>query len=226
MKKIKKTKRNRKPNKQVGRDAHDKAFKAADRIGELTDAFCEEHLNEEYRELCEDMIGALLDIELPLESGKPASWASGIMHALGWVNFLSDPSRNPYMTTTELAAGFGVSVGTMMTKSKIIRDELDMIQLDPQWCLASLLKDNPLIWMLKVNGLIMDIRAAPREAQEEAYRLGLIPYIPADEQEAELEFGTGTNIIKFPSEQNDTSQPKSPQSSNDDKPGLSGNLRQ
>ncbi len=221
MKKRKKTKQSKKSSKQVGGNIHDKAFEAADKIGELTDAFCEEHLNEEYRELCEDMIGALLEIELPLESGKPASWASAIVHALGWVNFLSDPSRKTYMTTTELAAGFGVSVGTMMTKSKIIRDELDIIQLDPQWCLPSLLKDNPLVWMLKVNGFVMDIRMAPREAQEEAYRLGLIPYIPADEQEEALDSDTEANIIKFPSERDDASQ-----SSKDDEMGLFGSQQQ
>jgi hypothetical protein len=32
--------------------------------------------------------------------------------------------------------------------------------------------------MLSVNGVIMDIRDAPRGAQEEALRRGLIPYIP------------------------------------------------
>lgn len=31
-----------------------------------------------------------------------------------------------------------------------------------------------------VNGFIIDIRTAPREVQELAYRKGLIPYIPAD----------------------------------------------
>jgi hypothetical protein len=57
---------------------------------------------------------------------------------------------------------------------------LGMILLDPRWCLRSRLADNPLVWMLKVNGLMMDIRDAPREAQEEAFRLGLIPYIPSE----------------------------------------------
>jgi hypothetical protein len=37
---------------------------------------------------------------------------------------------------------------------------------------------NPLIWMLQVNGLVMDMRYAPREIQEEAFLKGLIPYIP------------------------------------------------
>ena len=35
-------------------------------------------------------------------------------------------------------------------------------------------------WMIEVNGLIMDARRLPREIQEEAFRKGLIPYIPAD----------------------------------------------
>ena len=37
-----------------------------------------------------------------------------------------------------------------------------------------------MIWMLEVNGLIMDIRRCPREAQVVAFEKGLIPYIPAD----------------------------------------------
>jgi len=37
---------------------------------------------------------------------------------------------------------------------------------------------NPLIWMLEVNGFIIDVRHAPREIQEEAFRQSLIPYIP------------------------------------------------
>jgi hypothetical protein len=40
--------------------------------------------------------------------------------------------------------------------------------------------DNPRVWILEVNGLLMDIRLAPRELQEAAFVKGLIPYIPAD----------------------------------------------
>jgi hypothetical protein len=35
-----------------------------------------------------------------------------------------------------------------------------------------------MIWMVMVNGFIMDIRSAPLELQEEALRKGLIPYLP------------------------------------------------
>lgn len=208
-------------------DEHlDRAYDSFDKILELTSGFCEKHLNEEYRELCEDLTWAVYEEGLPLEKGRPASWASGIIHAIGWVNFLSDPSHKPYMTTTELAAGFGVSVGTMMTKSRIIRDGLDLIQLDPEWCLSALLADNPLVWMIKVNGFVMDARYAPREIQEEAYRLGLIPYIPADQQEAEPESDTEPKVIKFPPGQNEASKPKSINQPNDDGSTLFEGLEQ
>jgi hypothetical protein len=36
--------------------------------------------------------------------------------------------------------------------------------------------DNPLVRVLEVNGFLMDIRMAPREAQVAAYEKGLIPY--------------------------------------------------
>ena len=52
-------------------------------IVELTDDFCAEHLNDEYRQLCREMAVALSRKGTPLTSGRPRSWASGIVHALG-----------------------------------------------------------------------------------------------------------------------------------------------
>jgi hypothetical protein len=66
----------------------------------------------------------------------------------------------------------------MQAKSKQIRDLLSMSQLDPDWTLPSRVEKNPLIWMLEINGLIVDVRYVPRAIQEEAFRRGLIPYVP------------------------------------------------
>jgi hypothetical protein len=41
-----------------------------------------------------------------------------------------------------------------------------------------MLEENPLAWIVEVNGLPVDVRTMPREVQAEAYRLGLIPYLP------------------------------------------------
>ena len=66
-----------------------------------------------------------------------------------------------------------------------IRKMLKMYQLDPNWTLPSRLEDNPMVWMLQVNGFMVDVRHAPREVQEIAFNKGLIPYIPADRQRGE-----------------------------------------
>jgi hypothetical protein len=147
----------------------------------LIDPFCREHLNEEYAVLCRKLAEKLARKRpSPLLHGKPESWASGIVRTIGWVNFLGDPSQTPHMKMTDIDEGFGVSPASGAAKSKTIRDLLRLRPFDPEWTLPSRMEDNPLIWMLNVNGLLMDIRHAPREAQEVAFRKGLIPYIPAD----------------------------------------------
>lgn len=152
-----------------------------DRIVALTDAFCRDHLDEEYGALCRKLAGVLARKRpSPLARGKPESWASGIVRAVGWVNFLGDPSQPHHMRMTDIDEGFGVSEATGSAKSMAIRDLLGIDRLDPAWTLPSRMDENPLVWMLEVNGLMMDIRRCPREAQVVAFEKGLIPYIPAD----------------------------------------------
>jgi len=146
----------------------------------LTDAFCDAHLNAEYKGLCREMAVAVCQKSSPVLKGKAEGWAAGIVYALGRVNFLDDPSQTPHMKSTEIAEGFGVSIGTMQAKAKVIREGLDLIPLHPDWCLPSKMDNNLLVWLLEVNGFVMDIRHAPREAQVMAYQKGLIPWIPAD----------------------------------------------
>jgi hypothetical protein len=152
-------------------------------IVSLTDTFCQKHLNEEYAQLCRKLAAALSRKRpSPLAKGKVNTWACGIVHALGMVNFLFDPSQTPHMSASEIYQQFGVSQSTGSAKSKQVRDAMDMYPLDPKWCVPSNIDKNPLAWMVSINGLIVDVRNAPREFQEEAFRQGLIPYLPEDEQ--------------------------------------------
>lgn len=145
----------------------------------ITDDFCREHLNEEYAELSRKMAAVLSRKHpSPLESGRERSWAAGIVYALGRVNFLSDDSFEPYMSLSELCEKIGVSQSNASAKSREIWKALDLMQLHPDWCPPSRLEENPLAWIVEVNGLPVDVRMAPREIQEEAHRLGLIPYLP------------------------------------------------
>src|SRR5215218_9241053 len=150
-------------------------------ITTLTDAFCREHLNEDYRLLAQRMTAALSRKRpSPVASGQPRTWACGIVYVLGQTNFLSDKSFEPYMTMADVCAGFGVGQSTASAKAQTISRALDAHRMNPKWSLPSLLEQNPLILMAEVNGLLVDLRDMPREVQEIAFEKGMIPYIPAD----------------------------------------------
>lgn len=152
----------------------------------LIEQFCQEHLNEEYAVLCRRLAEKLARKRpSPLLGGSPNSWASGIVRTVGWVNFLHDKSQKPYMRLSDIDACFGISESTGAAKLATIRKMLRISQLDTEWTLPSRMDDNPLIWVLEVNGFAMDIRLAPRHLQEIAFNKGLIPYIPADRQRGE-----------------------------------------
>jgi len=150
-----------------------------DEITQLTDAFCRVYLNDEYRQLYRELTATLCRKRpSPLVRGQAATWACGIIHALGMVNFLFDSSQTPHMAARGIWEYFELSSSTMQAKSKHIRDLLGMYPMDPDWSTPAMVDQNPLIWMREVNGLIIDVRHAPREIQEAAFHQGLIPYIP------------------------------------------------
>ena len=147
----------------------------------LIDRFCKQHLNEEYAVLCLKMAEKLARKRpSPLLKGKPNAWASGIVRAVGSVNFLHDQSQTPYMRATDIDHHLGTSPSSGAAKSSEIRKMLKLYPFDPKWSLPSRLDDNPMVWMLEYNGIIIDMRVAPRELQELAFEQGMIPYIPAD----------------------------------------------
>ena len=117
-------------------------------ITALTDSFCQKYLNDEYLELSRKLTKTLCNCEpCPLNRGRAKSWACGIVHVIAFVNFLSDSSFEPHMTMKEFYQNFGVSESTGSSKSKQIRDLLDIVQMDPDWCTSRLLENNPLAQM-------------------------------------------------------------------------------
>jgi hypothetical protein len=152
-------------------------------ITTLTDAFCREHLNDEYRELAQRMTAALCRKRpSPVVSGQPHTWACSIIYVLGQINFLSDRSTQPYLAMADVCALFGVNQSTASGKARAISQALGTRQFDPNWSLPSLLDRNPLVWMAEVNGMLVDLREMPREVQEIAFQKGMIPYIPVDRE--------------------------------------------
>jgi hypothetical protein len=155
------------------------ARSAYEAIVAMTDAFCRDHLNEEYAELCRNLTLKLARKRpSPLVSGQPTTWACGVVRTIGWVNYLDDRSQQPHMKLTAIDKAFGVGESTGQGKSMLIRKMFKIRPMDPAWSLRSRLDQNPMVWMIQIHGFVVDARFLKREIQEEALRQGLIPYIP------------------------------------------------
>jgi hypothetical protein len=145
----------------------------------ITDPFCAQYLTEEYRDLCRQMVGKLCRKRPPpILTGKANTWACGVLYALGRVNFLFDKSQQPHMRADVLCESFGLSPNTGSAKAKAIQDLLKISQVDVRWTLPSLLASHPTAWFIEVDGWVVDARQLPQDIQEEAFRRGLIPYVP------------------------------------------------
>lgn len=145
--------------------------------------FCQKHLDDEYWNLCCKLAAALARKRpSPLSGGKAAIWAAGIVHAIAQVNFAFDKSQTPSISYDDIVVEFGVRQATASEKARLIRKLMKIGFMSPEWYVPSKLDKNPVAWCLSIDGFPIDARYAPRAIQEEAFRRGLIPYIPDDQK--------------------------------------------
>jgi len=156
-----------------------------DDIVSITDLFCQQHLDAEYTALCVKLTAKLARKRpSPLLRGDRGIWAAGIVYAIGRVNFLADPAQKPHLRTEELADLLGVKQTTMANKGRLIADTLRIGLMDPEFSRRDMIDNNPMAWLLQVDGFLVDARQLPPELQVQAWRRGLIPYVPAQSQTA------------------------------------------
>jgi len=160
-----------------------------DEIAPMIVKFCDEKLNNEFKGICLRLLEKLCRKRpSPLLSGNPGTWAAGIVYAIGSCNFIFDKSQEIHMTADEIASGFGISASTAGAKAGKIRDMFNISYFNPEWLLPELIESSPMIWMVTINGLIVDIRDMPLEIQRQAFEKGIIPYVPGErEQEIKQE---------------------------------------
>jgi hypothetical protein len=148
----------------------------------LTDAVCRAHLSDEYADVAREAAAALARKRpSPIMQGQPKSWACGVVYALGRVNFLFDRNHPPYLSRPELCAHFGVSTNTGDAKARAVTQALGMRQMDPDWTLPSMLVHNPLVWMIEVDGRVLDARTLPPDIQEDLVAMQIIPFVCEEE---------------------------------------------
>jgi hypothetical protein len=141
--------------------------------------FCDDKLNQEYSDLALKLaVKIARKRPSPLLSGRANTWGAGIIHALGKINFLFDKSQTPHIQSADIADWFDLSSSTISAKSKSIIDMLKMYHSDFHWILPSTMDNDPMIWMVMIDGYIVDIRQMSYAIQVEALEAGVIPYIP------------------------------------------------
>jgi len=156
----------------------------AERVIAVTDAFCAEHLDTEYGQLCRKLVAKLARKRpSPLERGDLHIWAAASIYAIGGINFLFDRAQTPHLSGDDLSDLLGVPKSTMANKAKRIRDLLGLRQLDVQFCRKDLLASHPMAWLVEVDGFVVDARWLPPGLQEEARRRGLIPDLSPEDSE-------------------------------------------
>lgn len=155
-------------------------------IAGMIEEYCEKYLSEEYKALCLRLLEKLCRKRpSPLLKGRRNTWAAGIVYAIATNNFIFDKSMPIHRTADELSRPFGIAPSTAGNKAAEIRKLVKMSPWDTEWLLQELIEDNPAIWMLSVDGFIMDARDLPLEIQQEAARRELIPYVPGPRQQAQ-----------------------------------------
>ena len=134
---------------------------------EMTAGFCDEYLDEDYKQLCEKLIRKMSRRRnVPFFSGRIEIWAAAIVYAIGSINFLFDQSFEPYAGGDDICNYFGTSNSTTSQKAKVIRDMFKYGYWDKEFSTSHMMQSSPFSNLMMVNGLIVDKRTLPPEIQE------------------------------------------------------------
>jgi hypothetical protein len=116
-----------KKEKEIEKDKENKLI-------EMTSRFCDEHLDEDYKQLCIKMIHKMARKRtVPFLSGRIEIWASAIIYAIGSINFLFDKTFKPFVKGEDICAYFGTKTSTVAQKSKVIRDMFKLNYFDNEY---------------------------------------------------------------------------------------------
>ena len=157
-------------------------------LAEMISDYCGRFLSEDYLALCLRLLEKLCrKRSSPLLRGRRNTWAAEIVYAIAANNLIFDKSMPIHRTADELSRPFGLAPATASARAAEIHKLVRLSPLDAQWLLPELIEDSPALWMLSLNGFIVDAMDLPLEIQQEAARQGLIPYAPAMKEAADGE---------------------------------------
>ena len=107
--------------------ADEKIEERENQLIELVSNFGDEYLDDEYKMLSIKLVEKLgRKREVPFKRGKIENWASGIIYAIGQLNFLFDDSFFPYATPEDICDYFNTKKSTASNKAHDIRKLLNL----------------------------------------------------------------------------------------------------
>jgi hypothetical protein len=104
--------------------------------------YCHKHLDNEYRDTCNNVVEHLL-LEDPaiFNRGKTEIWSAAIVWAVGSINFLGDKSFAPYASLSDVCSYFNANTSTVGQKATKIRELLNMHYFNPEFQTSNSLSD-------------------------------------------------------------------------------------
>lgn len=132
-----------------------------------TTAFCQDHLDRDYAELCEKCIRKMgRKRAVPFERGHLNIWAAAVVYALATINYAFDSSFDPTITRDQIHDFFNTKQSTVSNKSKTIRDMFKMKPFGSEFATNHMTESNPMNEMVTVDGFIVPISSLPEEYQQ------------------------------------------------------------
>lgn len=123
----------------------------------LVSNFCDDKLNDEYKQLSIKLIQKLgRKREVPFKRGKLENWAGGVIYALAQINFLFDKSFEPHISTDDICDYFKTKKSTTSNKARDIRKMLNLDYYNNEFSTQHMLNSQPRLYRDIKTGLIMD----------------------------------------------------------------------
>ena len=95
------------------------------KIIELAESFCKEHLNEEYAALCTKLIHKLgSKSPCPFDLGRLEMWAAASVYTICSINLMFDRRKPLSLSPLDISDYFGVSRSTITQKMRMIKELL------------------------------------------------------------------------------------------------------
>ena len=127
-------------------------------IIELVNSFCIENLNEEYNEICVNLVKKLgRKHDVPFKRGKLDIWASSIIYAIAQINCLFDKSSIVHISPDTICDFFNTNKSTVSNKAHTIRDMCNLRHFDEEFSSSQVLDSMPKFAVDSNTGLIIPL---------------------------------------------------------------------